>query len=237
MRKYHIFGTNVVGPRLARACRLRSATDPGTASVTSAPTLQSSMARVWVLRQPNAPGGNVAAADPMVYANGAPLAQSAQGTVLPRFRARHLPSDGAALRNPANLVATLQLAPGTQSYVQVQAVPNWEMGSTAGGASFAVPTMSRGGPTIPSGHEVPRSAADHWRGHVIGSIEMTVRRLGRFSFTVGIAGALLAGCTPAQSEHSGREVGHSRAAMYPLYCREPWRLRCLPRNLCSACGG
>ena len=53
----------------------------GTASVASVPALQSSMARVWVLRQPNAPGGNVAAADPMVYVNSAPLAQSAQGTV------------------------------------------------------------------------------------------------------------------------------------------------------------
>src|SRR5262249_53781717 len=39
------------------------------------------MARVWVLRQPSASGGNVAAADPMVYVNGAPLARSAQGTV------------------------------------------------------------------------------------------------------------------------------------------------------------
>jgi len=28
------------------------------------------------------------------------------------------------------------------AYVQVQAVPNWEMGSTAGGASFAVLSMS-----------------------------------------------------------------------------------------------
>ena len=45
---------------------------------------------------------------------------------------------------PANLVDTVQLAPGTQSYVQVQAVPNWEMGgSTFMGASFAVLTMAR----------------------------------------------------------------------------------------------
>jgi hypothetical protein len=53
----------------------------GTASQAPVPALQPSMARVWVLRQGNAPGGNVAAADPMVYANSAPLAQSAQGTV------------------------------------------------------------------------------------------------------------------------------------------------------------
>jgi hypothetical protein len=81
-------------------------------------------------------GGNVAAADPTVYANGTPLARNAQGTVFFRdfqpgtYRLRVQPYG-----TPANLVDTLQLAPGTQAYAQVQAVPNWELGSTAGGAS------------------------------------------------------------------------------------------------------
>ena len=115
----------------------------GTASLTSAPTLQPSMARVWVLRQPSAPGGDVAAADPMVYANGAPLSQSPQGTVFFHdFQPGTYRFTVQAYGTPANLVDTLQLGPGTQAYVQVQAVPNWEMGSTAGGASFAVLTMS-----------------------------------------------------------------------------------------------
>jgi hypothetical protein len=101
------------------------------------------MARVWVLRQPSAPGGNVAAADPMVYANGAPLARSSQGTVFFHdFQPGAYRLTVQPYGTPANLVDTLQLAPGTQAYVQVQAVPNWEMGSTAGGASFAVLTMS-----------------------------------------------------------------------------------------------
>jgi hypothetical protein len=43
---------------------------------------------------------------------------------------------------PPTSSTPLQLAPGMQAYVQVQAVPNWEVGSTAGGASFAVLTMS-----------------------------------------------------------------------------------------------
>src|SRR5690242_2223548 len=47
----------------------------------SAPPLQPGMARVWVLRQPNPPNPDVAGADPMVYANGSPIAQSAPGTV------------------------------------------------------------------------------------------------------------------------------------------------------------
>lgn len=115
----------------------------GTASLASAPTLQPNMARVWVLRQPSAPAGNVAAADPMVYANGAPLAQSPQGTVFFHdFAPGTYRFTVQPYGTPANLVDTLQLGPGTQTYVQVQAVPNWEMGSTAGGGSFAVLTMA-----------------------------------------------------------------------------------------------
>jgi hypothetical protein len=115
----------------------------GTASQAPVPALHPSMARVWVLRQPSSPGGNVAAADPMVYANGAPLAQSAQGTVFFHdFQPGTYRFTVQPYGTPANLVDTLHLAPGTQVYVQVQAVPNWEMGSTGGGASFAVLTMS-----------------------------------------------------------------------------------------------
>ena len=33
-----------------------------------APALQPNMARVWVLRQPRSPGGNIAASGPMVFA-------------------------------------------------------------------------------------------------------------------------------------------------------------------------
>jgi len=116
----------------------------GTASLASAPALQPGMARLWLLRQPDAPGGNVAAADPMVYANGVPLARSAQGTVFFHdFQPGTYRLTVQPYGTPANLVDTVQLAPGTQSYVQVQAVPNWEMGgSTFMGASFAVLTMA-----------------------------------------------------------------------------------------------
>jgi hypothetical protein len=120
------------------------AAPPGrTASQAAAPALQPNMARVWVLRQPTSPGGNVAAADPMVYVNGAPLARSAQGTVFFHdFPPGTYRFTVQPYGTPANLVDTLQLAPGTETYVQVEAVPNWEMGSTAGGGSFAVLSMS-----------------------------------------------------------------------------------------------
>jgi len=120
-----------------------AAPETRTASPAPVPALQPKMARVWVLRQPNAPGGNVAAADPMVYANGAALGQSPQGTVFFHdFQPGTYRFTMQPYGTPANLVDTLQLAPGMQAYLQIQAVPNWDMGSTAGGASFAVPTMS-----------------------------------------------------------------------------------------------
>jgi hypothetical protein len=114
----------------------------GTASQAPVPALQPGIARVWVLRQPSSPGGNIAASDPMVFVNGRPLAQSAQGTVFfhdlqpGTYRFTVQPYG-----TPANLADTLQLASGMEAYVQVQAVPNWELGS-AGGGSFAVLTMS-----------------------------------------------------------------------------------------------
>jgi hypothetical protein len=112
-----------------------------TASQAAAP-LPPGMARVWVLRQPTPPGGNVAAADPMVFVNGAPLAKSAAGTVFFHdFQPGAYRFTVQPFGTPADLVDTLQLTAGMQAYVQVQAVPNWEMGS-AGGASFTVLSMS-----------------------------------------------------------------------------------------------
>jgi hypothetical protein len=108
----------------------------------SIPPLQPGMARVWVLRMPSQ-AGIVTGADPMVFVNRAPLAKSTVSTVYYHdFQPGTYRFTVQAFGTPANLVDTVQLAPGTQSYVQVQAVPNWEMGSTAGGASFAVLSMS-----------------------------------------------------------------------------------------------
>jgi hypothetical protein len=142
MREYHQMAAAWFGLGLLVLAGC-AAQPSGTASQASVAALQPGMARVWVLRQPSAPGGNVAAADPMVYANAAPVARSAQGTVFFHdFQPGTYRFTVQAYGTPANLVDTLQLAPGTQAYVQVQAVPNWEVGSTAGGASFAVLTMS-----------------------------------------------------------------------------------------------
>lgn len=120
-----------------------AAAQTASGSFASAPPPQPGMARVWVLRQPDPPEGNIEGADPMVYANGSPIAQSAPGTVFfhdvqpGTYRFTVQPYG-----TPANLSDTMQLAPGMQAYVQVQAVPNWQMGSTVGGYSFAVLPMS-----------------------------------------------------------------------------------------------
>ena len=120
-----------------------AAPSPPTGSQAQAPAIAPGMARVWVLRQPDPPQGNIEAARPMVFANGAPLAESQEGTAYfhdlrpgtYKFRVQ-------AYGTPAKESDTVQLAPGMQSYVQVQAVPNWEQGSSVGGWSFAVLTMS-----------------------------------------------------------------------------------------------
>jgi hypothetical protein len=109
---------------------------------TSIPSMQPGLARVWVLRMPSE-AGVTSGADPMVYANGAPLAQSTAFTVYYHdFPPGTYRFTVQAYGTPAKLVDTVALAPGTETYLQVQAVANWQMGSTAGGASFAVMTMS-----------------------------------------------------------------------------------------------
>jgi hypothetical protein len=142
MRRYRLMaaGWFWLGLLVLAGC---GAQPTGTASPAPVAALQPNMARVWVLRQPSSPGGNVAASDPMVFVNGASLAQSAQGTVFFHdFPPGTYRFTVQPYGTPANLVDTLQLTHGTEAYVQVEAVPNWEMGSTAGGASFSVMSMS-----------------------------------------------------------------------------------------------
>jgi hypothetical protein len=79
----------------------------------------------------------------MVYANGAALAQSAQGTVFFHdFQPGTYRFTVQPYGTPTNQVDTLQLAPGTEAYVQVVAEPNYYAGSPASGVSFAMMTMA-----------------------------------------------------------------------------------------------
>jgi len=142
MRRHHLLAPMWLGLGLLGLAGC-AAQPGGTAAPAPVAALQPGMARVWVLRQPSSPGGNIAAADPMVFVNSAPLAQSAQGTAFFHdFQPGTYRFTVQPYGTPTNYVDTLQLAPGTEAYVQVEGVPNWEVGSTSGGVSFVVASMS-----------------------------------------------------------------------------------------------
>jgi hypothetical protein len=107
------------------------------------PAVGPGMARVWFFRQADPSGGNVYAAAPIVYANGAPVGDVQQGTAFfhdfppGKYRFTVQP-----FGTPTREHDTLQLAPGTQAYAQVQWEPAWEANRTGGGSSFTVLTTS-----------------------------------------------------------------------------------------------
>jgi hypothetical protein len=107
------------------------------------PPVEPGMARVWFFRQADPTGGNVYAADPIIYANGAPVGQIAQGTAFfHNFPPAKYRFTVQPFGTPTREHDTLQLAPGTQTYVQVQWEANWEANRTGGGSSFTVLTSS-----------------------------------------------------------------------------------------------
>jgi len=112
-------------------------------SQASVPALPSGMARVWLFRQADPPGGNVYAADPIVYANGAPVGDIKQGTAFfhdfppGKYRFTVQP-----FGTPTREHDTVQLVPGAQAYLQVEWEANWEANRTGGGSSFTVLSSS-----------------------------------------------------------------------------------------------
>lgn len=117
--------------------------------LTAAPPLAPGTARIWILRQTNIAYANFSAADPAVFIvnvassqNQIDLGHIERGTVFYHdvspgtYRLRAQPYG-----TPAHLSDTVKLGPGWTAFLQVQAIPNWEGGSTVGGASFDVLTM------------------------------------------------------------------------------------------------
>jgi hypothetical protein len=101
------------------------------------------MARVWFLRPAGANSYALGAA-PMIYANGTPVADIPANAAFYRdFAPGTYRFTVQPYGSPNKKADTVQLAPGTQTYFEVQWLPTWEEGySTGGRHSFFVVNMS-----------------------------------------------------------------------------------------------
>ena len=106
------------------------------------------MSRVWFLRPADSVNGNVWGASPTIYANGTPVAEIPPGAGFYRdFTAGTYSFTVQPYGMPTGDADTVQLTPGTQTYLQVQWAPTWEEGYPSGGRgdlshAFFVQTMA-----------------------------------------------------------------------------------------------
>ncbi len=116
-----------------------------TAAQAQIPDIAPGTARVWFLRGWDAPSGQnyVYAATPSVYANGAPVGNLPVGS---SFFRDFSPGTYTFTVEPYGLptpqATTVQLAAGTQSYLQAQWVASWEFGYPEADYSFAPNTFA-----------------------------------------------------------------------------------------------
>jgi hypothetical protein len=106
------------------------------------PALAPGMARVWFLRSEGSFNGNVWAAEPVVYANGAPVGDIPAGTEFYRdFRPGTYRFTVQSYGLPTGVADTVYLAPGTQTYLEIEWLASWEEGYPEEGYSFAPNTF------------------------------------------------------------------------------------------------
>ena len=99
-------------------------------------------ARVWFLR-PAASNSYAYGAAPMIYANGTPVAEIPANAGFYRdFAPGRYRFTVQPYGSPNKKADTVQLAPGTQTYLEVQWIPTWEEGYASGRNSFFVVNMS-----------------------------------------------------------------------------------------------
>jgi hypothetical protein len=116
-----------------------------TALQSQIPPLAPGMARVWFLRVWDSPSGQtyVFAADTAVYANGAPVGSLRVGTSFFRdFPPGRYTFTVQPFGLPTPQATTLQLAAGTQTYLQAQWVASWQFGYPEADFSFAPNTFA-----------------------------------------------------------------------------------------------
>jgi len=107
------------------------------------PALNGAEARVWFLR-PSGANSNALGAAPMIYANGTPVADIPANAGFYRdFAPGTYSFTVQPYGSPNDKADAVQLAPGTQTYLEVQWIPTWEEGYATGGRhSFFVVNMS-----------------------------------------------------------------------------------------------
>jgi hypothetical protein len=137
--------SGVLGAILAGLLLVSCGAPRGTVpAVTPTAPIAPGTARVWFLRLQDPPNQEGFAAVPMVYVDRAPLVPIAQGTAF----SHDFPAPGRYRLSVQNFGLysgqhdILHLEPGTETYVQVLGVANWELESVVGGWSFAVTPMT-----------------------------------------------------------------------------------------------
>jgi Protein of unknown function (DUF2846) len=109
----------------------------------AAPPLAAGAARLWFLRQPDPTSGNIYASSPMIFVDRKPFAQISQGTYFFHdFAPGRYRLSVQAFGTPVGQHAVLHLDAGTETYVQVLATADWELGNVVGNWSFAILPMS-----------------------------------------------------------------------------------------------
>jgi hypothetical protein len=100
------------------------------------------MARVWFLRPGGSSNGNVWAAAPLIYANGAPIGDIPEGAKFYRdFRPGTYSFTVQPYGLPTGQADTVQLAPGTQTYLEIEWLASWQEGVPEAGWGFAPNTF------------------------------------------------------------------------------------------------
>jgi hypothetical protein len=113
-----------------------------TAAEAQTATIAPGMARVWFLRPAGSLNGNVGAAAPMIYANGAPIGDIPAGSEFYRdFRPGTYSFTVQPYGLPTGQADTVQLTPGTQTYLEIQWLASWEEGNPEAGWGFAPNTF------------------------------------------------------------------------------------------------
>ena len=115
-----------------------------TTSQAQIPSIAPGPARVWFFRGWDSPSGQgfVYAAAPTIYANAAPVGQIPTGTAFFRdFPPGSYRFTVEPIGLPTPQAANVQLAAGTQSYLQVQWVASWQFGYPEADFSFAPNTF------------------------------------------------------------------------------------------------